>query len=99
MFAHLRSFSTLTTKQSALSQGYSTMGRSAKFAKKPSKKEKQIKGMVKAASRPAPRPATPPPQDDDAAGGGASKVKKRKMMRAKVDKVGAQKGTACKLMG
>jgi hypothetical protein len=64
------------------------MGRSAKFAKKPSKKEKQVKGMVKAASRPAPRPATPPPQDDEAAAGG-SKVKKRKMMRAKVDQVGS----------
>ena len=63
------------------------MGRSAKFMKKPSKKERQARDTVKAASRPVrPRSPTPPPKEE---GDGANKVKKRRMMRAKVDKVGS----------
>jgi len=65
------------------------MARSAKFAKTPSKKEKAVRDTVKAASRPVRPPSPSPPPKDAGDAGGASKVKKRRMMRAKVDKVGA----------
>ncbi len=62
------------------------MGRSAKVAKRPSRKEKAASKSARAAAKPLPpRPLTPPLRDD---GEGVSKgAKKRKMMRAKAEKV------------
>lgn len=61
------------------------MGRSAKFAKRPTKKEKIASSTAKQARKPLPPPPPPPPEPVEE---GEKKVQhKRKMLRAKVEKV------------
>jgi hypothetical protein len=62
-----------------------TMGRSAKFAKRPTKKEKVASKTAKESRKPIPRQASPVEERGDEEG--AKGPKKRKMMRAKVDQV------------
>ncbi len=65
------------------------MGRSAKFMKRPTQKERETRKRVKAAAK----PLSPPPKDEPAEDREAKvKAKKRKMMRAKADKVGGGEG-------
>jgi hypothetical protein len=59
------------------------MGRSAKFAKRPSKQEKEAKKTSSAAAKPMPKPAPKQRESQPEPSGG----KKRKMMRNKVEKV------------
>ena len=66
------------------------MGRSAKVAKRPTKKQKAASKIARAASKPLPPP--PPRAVKDDGDAGLSGPKKRKMMRAKVDKVGGHAG-------
>lgn len=60
------------------------MGRSAKFAKRPTKKEKVASKTAKESRRPLPPPPPPPVEEAD---GGPKGPKKRRTMRAKVDQV------------
>ncbi|CAK9786201.1 unnamed protein product [Cutaneotrichosporon oleaginosum] len=60
------------------------MGRSAKFMKRPTQKERETRKRVKAATKPLSPPKEEPVEDKEA----NVKAKKRKMMRAKADKVG-----------
>lgn len=63
------------------------MGRSAKFMKRPTLKQKAASKIAKAAGR----PLSPPPVKErvvEAVEEGAVKYKKRKLMRAKAEKVG-----------
>jgi len=62
-----------------------TMGRSAKFAKRPTKKEKVASKTAKESRKPIPR--QPSPVEERGEEEGAKGPKKRKMMRAKVDQV------------
>jgi len=62
-----------------------TMGRSAKFAKRPTKKEKVASKTAKESRKPIPRQPSPVEERGDEEG--AKGPKKRKMMRAKVDQV------------
>jgi hypothetical protein len=61
------------------------MGRSAKFAKRPTKKEKVASKTAKESRKPLPRQPSPVENKGDEEG--AKGPKKRKMMRAKVDQV------------
>jgi len=66
------------------------MGRSAKFAKRPTKKEKVASKTAKESRKPIPRqPSLVEERGDEE---GAKGPKKRKMMRAKVDQV---RGCGC----
>jgi hypothetical protein len=62
------------------------MGRSAKFAKRPTKKEKVASKTAKESKKPLPPPRQPVEVKED--GDGEKGPKKRRMMRAKVDQVG-----------
>ena len=62
-----------------------TMGRSAKFAKRPTKKEKVASKTAKESRKPIPRQPSPVEERGDEEG--QKGPKKRKMMRAKVDQV------------
>jgi len=61
------------------------MGRSAKFAKRPTKKEKVASKTAKDSRKPLPPP--PPPAEEKGDEEGQKGPKKRRMMRAKVDQV------------
>jgi hypothetical protein len=61
------------------------MGRSAKFAKRPTKKEKVASKTAQNSKKPLPPP--PPPAEEKGDGEGPKGPKKRRMMRAKVDQV------------
>lgn len=87
-------FSYLYIHTSTPAQRYKTtvtMGRSAKVFKKPTKKEKAVSKITKAASKPLPPPPPPPePVVKEQPETTASKAKKRRLMRAKVEKVSGQ---------
>jgi hypothetical protein len=70
------------------------MGRSAKFAKRPTKKEKVASKTAKESRKPLPRQPSPVENKGDEEG--AKGPKKRKMMRAKVDQVSGQYVTTVK---
>ena len=61
------------------------MGRSAKFAKRPTKKEKVASKTAKESKKPLPPPRQPVEEKED--GEVEKGPKKRRMMRAKVDQV------------
>jgi hypothetical protein len=63
------------------------MGRSAKFAKRPTKKEKSVSKTAKDSRKPLPPPPPPRQQVEETEGEGTKGPKKRRMMRAKVDQV------------
>ena len=67
------------------------MGRSAKFAKRPTKKEKVASKTSKEARKPLPPP--PPPREERTEGDGPKGMKKRRTMRAKVDQVSVPRPT------
>lgn len=63
------------------------MGRSAKFAKRPTKKEKAVSKTAKDSRKPLPPPPPPRQAEEHEEGEGSKGPKKRRMMRAKVDQV------------